>query len=264
MKLAISIFTALWFWFAAGAPGYTFHYVLKQPLVMALPIGLIMGDVPQAMMIGAAIELVYVGIISPGANVPADECLAGVIAIPIAMSIGADPKTAVVLAVPFGVLGVFLDQLRRTVNAKWAHVADKYAEEGNEKGLFRCAFIYPMLAGFIMRFPPVFIANYFGADVVQNFLNAMPKWVIEGISVTGGVLPALGFAIILFVIGQRSLMPFYFMGFFAVKYLEINTMAAAVFGICIALVILFMKNDGQEEVLQKVQAMNFYDDDDDE
>ena len=156
---------------------------------MALPIGLLMGDVPQAMMIGAAIELVYVGIISPGANVPADECLAGVIAIPIAMKIGADPATAVVLAVPFGVLGVFLDQLRRTVNARWAHVADKYALAGDEKGLFRCAVIYPMAVGFLMRFPPVFIANYFGADVVEKFLNAMPQWIIHGISVTGGVLP---------------------------------------------------------------------------
>ena len=85
MNFVIAVFVGIWFWFAGGAPGYTFHYVLKQPLVMALPIGLLMGDVPQAMMIGAAIELVYVGIISPGANVPADECLAGVIAIPIAM-----------------------------------------------------------------------------------------------------------------------------------------------------------------------------------
>ena len=262
MNFVIAVFVGIWFWFAGGAPGYTFHYVLKQPLVMALPIGLLMGDVPQAMMIGAAIELVYVGIISPGANVPADECLAGVIAIPIAMKIGADPATAVVLAVPFGVLGVFLDQLRRTVNARWAHVADKYALAGDEKGLFRCAVIYPMAVGFLMRFPPVFIANYFGADVVEKFLNAMPQWIIHGISVTGGVLPALGFAIILFVIGQRSLLPFYFMGYFAVQYLKINTMAAAVFGICIALVILFMKNDGQVEIMQRVKKLQICDDDD--
>lgn len=254
-NLFIAIFTGLWFWFAGGAPGYTFHYVLKQPLVMALPIGIIMGDVPQAMMIGAAIELVYVGIISPGANVPADECLAGVIAIPIALKIGADPATAVVLAVPFAVLGVFLDQLRRTVNARWAHMADKYVAEGNDKGLFRCAFTYPMAVGFLLRFPPVFIANFFGAELVERFLEIMPEWIINGISVTGGVLPALGFAIILFVIGQRSLLPFFFIGFFAVQYLGIGTMAAAVFGVCIALLVVFLKNDGQIEILEKVKAL---------
>ena len=39
-------------------------------------------------------------------------------------------------------------------------------------------------------------------------------------------------------------------------------MAAAVFGICIALVILFMKNDGQEEIMQRVKKLQICDDDD--
>ncbi|MNP62584.1 Mannose permease IIC component [compost metagenome] len=99
-----------------------------------------------------------------------------------------------------------------------------------------------------MRFPPVFIANLYGAEVVEKFLNVMPTWVTHGLSVTGGVLPALGFAIILFVIGKKSLMPFYFIGFFAVKYGGINTMAAAIFGICISLLIVFMKRDSVSEI----------------
>lgn len=78
MNLVVAIFAGLWFWFASGCWGYTFHYVLKQPLVMALPFGILMGDIPTAMIIGATIELVYVGMISPGANIPADECFAGV------------------------------------------------------------------------------------------------------------------------------------------------------------------------------------------
>lgn len=114
MKLVVAIFAGLWFWSASGCWGYTFHYVLKQPLVMALPFGILMGDIPTAMIIGATIELVYVGMISPGANIPADECFAGVISIPLALLAGAKPETAVVLAVPFGLLGTFLDQLRRT------------------------------------------------------------------------------------------------------------------------------------------------------
>ena len=62
MNLVVAIFAGLWFWFASGCWGYTFHYVLKQPLVMALPFGILMGDIPTAMIIGATIELVYVGI----------------------------------------------------------------------------------------------------------------------------------------------------------------------------------------------------------
>ena len=247
-SLFLAIFTGLYFWFFAGAPGYTLHYVFKQPIVVALPIGLILGDVKTAMMVGAAIEMVYVGIVAAGANLPADECLAGVIAIPIALQIGVDPSTAVVLAVPFGVLGVFLDQLRRTINASFIHKADKLALEGDIKGITKCALIYPMAIGFIMRFPPVFVANLFGAKVVENFLNVMPEWIIHGLNVTGGVLPALGFAITVFVIGEKTLMPFFFLGFFAVKYLEINTMASAIFGICIALLITLMRREERQEI----------------
>lgn len=92
--LVVAIFAGLWFWFASGCWGYTFHYVLKQPLVMALPFGILMGDIPTAMIIGATIELVYVGMISPGANIPADECFAGVISIPLALLAGAKPETS--------------------------------------------------------------------------------------------------------------------------------------------------------------------------
>ena len=267
MNLVVAIFAGLWFWFASGCWGYTFHYVLKQPLVMALPFGILMGDIPTAMIIGATIELVYVGLISPGANIPADECFAGVISIPLALLAGAKPETAVVLAVPFGLLGTFLDQLRRTVNARWAHLADKYAADGDEKGLFRCAFTYPLAAGFVMRFPVVFVAVYFGANALESLLGYLPEWVMHGISVTGGVLPALGFAILLFVIGQKMLLPFFFIGFFAVKYLGINTMAAAVFGVCIAVLVVLISNQNKNDVLQAVGVgtnRDVDDDDDDE
>lgn len=254
--MAVAVFTALWFWFFAGAPGYTIHYVCKQPLVMALPIGLIMGDVTTAITIGAAIELVYVGMVAAGANIPADECLAGVIAIPMAMQLGVDPSQAVVLAVPFGVLGVFLDQLRRTVNAAWVHKADKLALDADLKGIRNQALIMPMAVGFLMRFPPVFIANLYGASVLEKILKVLPAWVTNGISVTGGLLPALGFAIILFVIGKKSLMPFFFIGFFAVQYLKINTMAAAVFGICIALLITIFKREALAEARKSMKEEN--------
>ena len=35
MNFVIAVFVGIWFWFAGGAPGYTFHYVLKQPWLCA-------------------------------------------------------------------------------------------------------------------------------------------------------------------------------------------------------------------------------------
>ena len=116
------------------------------------------------MMIGASVEMVYLGMVAAGANIPADECLAGVIAIPIALQSGIDPGTAVTLAIPFGLLGVFQDQIRRTIQASFAHRADRAALEGNDKEIGRCAITYPLILGFLLRFPLVFLAVFFGGS----------------------------------------------------------------------------------------------------
>ncbi|WHH60500.1 PTS sugar transporter subunit IIC [Petroclostridium sp. X23] len=243
MSFIVAMFTGLWYWIAQSKIGYTFHAIMAQPIVMALPIGMLMGDVPMAMKIGASIEMVYLGMVAAGANIPADECLAGVIAIPIALKSGIDPETAVVLAVPFGLLGVFQDQIRRTLHASFAHKADKYALEGNDKGIERCAILFPMLLGFLLRFPLVFAANLFGGEVVQNIIQTIPTWIMHGLSVAGGVLPALGFAITVFIIGKKTYIPYFIVGFFVVKYLGVNIMASAIFGTCIALLTVFMRRE---------------------
>ena len=123
----------------------------------------------NAMKIGAGLQLVYLGVTStPGGNVPSDPALAGCIAIPLGVAAGMNPETAIALAIPFGVLGVFVDQLRRTTNSIWVHMADKYAEKADTKGIMRAAFLYPAIAGFIILFPIVFIIDYFGVSVAQN------------------------------------------------------------------------------------------------
>lgn len=243
MSFTLAVFTGLWYWLGQSKLGYTLHAVLCQPIVMALPIGLLMGDVKNAMIIGAAIEVVYLGMVAAGANLPADECLAGVIAIPIALQTGMDPSMAVTLAVPFGVLGVFVDQLRRIINAVFVHWADKYAAVANTKGIWLCAFLYPMLLGLILRFPPVFVANLYGASVVEKTMDLVPEWILHGLTVAGGVLPALGFAIVIFVIGRRNLIPFFIIGFFLVAYFDIEIMAAAIFGACIAVLTVFLPKE---------------------
>ncbi len=58
-----------------------------------------------------------------------------------------------------------------------------------------------------------------------------------GFAANGGILPALGFAITLTVIGKKNLIPFFIAGFFAVIYLGLDTMAVAIFATCTALLL---------------------------
>lgn len=247
MRLAIAVVAGLWFALTKLDFGYQWTHPLKQPFVMALVFGLMTGDVKTAMILGGTLELLYIGIISPGANIPTDEALAGAVTIPIALLAGMDAETAVILAIPVGILGVLLEAVRKNVQIWLMHKADKYAEAGDVKGIERCAVIWPIPISLLIRFPGVFLGVYFGADFVQTLLDAIPDFIQSGLQVAGGILPALGFAITLNVIGKREFIPFFIIGYFMVQYFELGTLGVAIFAICAALLITVLRRQTIEE-----------------
>lgn len=243
----LSISMGIYYWFSRLRLGYTFSAMLLQPVVIGVFVGLLTGNMTLAMQIGAGLQLVYLGVTStPGGNVPSDPALAGCIAIPLGVVANMSPEVAIALAIPFGVLGVFVDQLRRSTNSVWVHMADNYAEKADTKGIMRAAFLYPAIAGFIIRFPIVFVIDYLGVSAVEKLITLVPAWLMHSFEIMGGILPALGFAITLSVIGKRKLIPFFIIGFFSVMYLNLETMAVAIFAICGALLIGLFKLKEEE------------------
>lgn len=243
--LGIAIAMGLYYWFARLRFGYTFSGMLCQPLPIAFVVGLITGQMVDAMKIGAGLQLIFLGVTStPGGNVPNDPAFASTIAIPIAVSVGMNADAAIALAIPFGVLGVFMDQLRRTINATWVHMADRYAENLNYSGIYRAAFLYPTLLGFIIRFPVVFVAVYYGKSAVNKLIDIIPDKLMHSFEVMGSLLPALGFALTIMVIGKKSLIPYFLIGFVAVVYFDAQVMAIAIIGTCVAFLV---KNRGLKE-----------------
>ena len=207
MELSLAICAGLWYWIARTQVGYTLHAILCQPLVMALPLDWFM-EIYHKQWLLLQVFNGILGLVGNGGNLPADECLAGCVAIPIALVSQMDPGQAVVLAMPFGLIGVLQDQLRRIINAVFLHRADKMAEVGNIKEIERCAIVYPVILGFFLRFPIVFAITYAGAGTVQNILASMPEWITHGLSVAGGILPAMGFAMTIYIIGKNNIYHF--------------------------------------------------------
>lgn len=67
------------------------------------------------------------------------------------------------------------------------------------KGIER-NFLLGILPWFLSRALPVFLALAFGGGMVEKIvavLNGNLKWLGDGLSVAGAVLPAVGFAILL-------------------------------------------------------------------
>lgn len=88
---------------AAGLGGW---YCLGRPLVSGFVIGIILGDVTTGIILGAAIQALYIGLVTPGGSMPADVNYAAWIGIPLAMTAGAGKEFALALAVPLSFLGV--------------------------------------------------------------------------------------------------------------------------------------------------------------
>ena len=98
---------------------------------------------------------------------------------------------------------------RRIVEATWVHMADRYAEEGNIRGIMLCNFLYNSLAKVVIFWVPMTMMLYFGADFIGNVMSNLPLWLERGLSVTGKMMPALGYAMTIQMIGRRELIPYF-------------------------------------------------------
>ncbi len=117
--------------YTAGA--FMFNTVIFNAVV----VGAVLGDMPQAMIIGASLQLIYLGVISAGGNQPSDPCLAAYIAIPVAMASGLNTTAAVALAVPVGLLGAQITNLIYLMAGFFAQKGDTFVEKGNAAGMTR-------------------------------------------------------------------------------------------------------------------------------
>lgn len=92
---------------------------------------------------------------------------------------------------------------------------------------------------------------------MQAFVEALPNWLINGFSVAGGLIPAIGFAMILSVMLEKSLTPYVLLGYICAAYLELPTMAVAMMGTVFALIQYYGKDKtivGEESIKENGQA----------
>lgn len=74
--------------------------MLGRPLFTSLFVGLILGDVQQGVIVGAALESMFMGAIMVGAAVPPEVYASGVLGCAFAVITGTGTATAVALALP--------------------------------------------------------------------------------------------------------------------------------------------------------------------
>jgi Phosphotransferase system, mannose/fructose/N-acetylgalactosamine-specific component IIC len=86
-----------------------------------------------------------------------------------------------------------------------------------------------------------------GVEAAAKLLSVIPDWLSNGLGSTGGILPALGFGMLLLIIASNEVWPFFFIGFLAAAYMKVNALAGAILGVCMALVYVRLKFANSEK-----------------
>ncbi|MGX7109483.1 PTS mannose/fructose/sorbose/N-acetylgalactosamine transporter subunit IIC [Facklamia miroungae] len=235
-----------------------------SPLMTGLVAGLVMGDVAQAMIVTAALQLIYMGVFSPGGTMPAEPAIAAAIAVPVALLGDLSPESAIAIAVPVGLLGSYLYQFRFFINTFLGKYTDRAVEKLDEGAMSRSIILFPTIASFVLFVPLVFIALYYGAPVIADLINMLEGTIfIHILDVVGGGLAAIGIATTVYVIGRRDYMPFFFLAYFmsvVFKPLEITMVTYAIFGIIIALIFIMAKGNNKPSTAKDTFGDDDYDD----
>lgn len=217
------------------------NYTLGRPLIGGLVCGLILGDVTTGILVGCAMQVVYISLVTPGGTVSADVRAVSYIGIPLAMvalssyGLSAGSTEGAALATSFGTmvgtLGTVLFYGTATINLVWQHIGWKAVEKRKYRRLYLVDMGLPWLSHFVCSFIPTVIMCKLGADVVELIKTALP---MDGIAMktlftVGAILPCVGIAILLKQIVKKAadFIPFLF-GFALAASIGINLVSATV------------------------------------
>ena len=80
------------------------------------------------------------------------------------------------------------------------------------------------------------------ASVVTGALNSMPEWLSTGMTIGGGMVAAVGYAMVINMMSTKETWPFFALGFRSSCYKPVNYLIAlGVIGVSLALIILRTK-----------------------
>lgn len=248
--LFTAIVTSILVALGRGKVGYTLT-AFGSILGVGLLVGVLMGNVTEALLLSTEIQAIYLGFTQSGGVIASDSIIATAITVPLCLATGLDRDAALALAIPVGTVAANLTTLIYIINGQFYRNALACADKGDEKGIARNAEIYPVVVRALIYGATIFVGIYFGSSLLEKLLSVTPDWLVNGLSVAGGVLPIIGFALVLKSMRRTDYIPFFIIGFFVIAYFApqtrggygISTMGVAIFTVCFAVVKFFLNGD---------------------
>ena len=186
--------------------------LISRPIVTGLLTGLVLGDVQTGVIMGATLELAFIGSFSVGASIPPDVVTGGILGVAFAITSGAGTETALLLGLPIATLTLILKNIYLGMFIPMlSQRADGYAERADLRGIERMH----LIAGF-----------------------GLSLMLAAVVTVATGIIPALGFAMLARLLINKKVAPYFFLGFVLMAYLKIPVTGIAILGAIVAVVMV--------------------------
>lgn len=237
--------------FLAGMEGVVDEFQFHQPLVACTLVGLVSGHLKEGVILGGSLQMIALGWANVGAAIAPDAALASV-ASAILMVLGLQGgntdvtnaiNTSIAVAIPLSVAGLFLTMICRTLAIPMVHFMDGCAERGDMRGMSTWHILAICMQGLRIAIPALALCIV-PATAVTNALNAMPAWLSGGMAVGGGMVAAVGYAMVINMMSTKETWPFFALGFVLAAIGQLTLIALGAIGVALALVYLGLKSSG--------------------
>lgn len=232
------------------------YYILGRPLVTGLVLGLVFGDVTAGVLCGLAVQGVFIASMHTGGTSSSEITYAAYGGIGLAMATTKDPAIAVTLSILIGqTFGLIFYNLRMAGFSYFNRKAEDACKNLDKRGLLMNQVVYPQIVTGLVRIVPVWAAIYLGQGAVESLLNGMPTIVTSVISVLGGVLPALGIAMLMnMLIKEKTAIILFLFGYALAAFAGLSTVAILFIAAAVAYV-LYQSSTSAGSAVSKAQIV---------
>ena len=243
---AISIVLVIIVAFLAGMEGILDEFQFHQPLIACTLIGIVCGQPVAGIILGGSLQMIAMGWANIGAAVAPDAALASVASAIILMKGGQGAEgasTAIAVAIPLAVAGLFLTMVARTLAVPIVHGMDAAAEKADFRRIEFLQWAAICMQGLRIAIPAAALCVV-PAEVVSNLLNRMPAWLTDGMSIGGGMVVAVGYALVINMMATAEVWPFFFIGFALAAISDLTLIGLGIVAVAIAFIYLNLSEKG--------------------
>ena len=223
--------------------------MIQRPLFVCTFVGMLYGDVKTGLLFGAQMELLSMGLVGIGAHSGMPEITLGsAICAAFILGNGIDSDVALTLSLPISTFAASVGYLSWIpLNHILSERAKNAAAKGDSKTMEVCQWL-GLFNYFFFPFLLTLVGLVAGAPIFEWLIEVVPTWVTAGISTASGMLPALGFALLMKLTFSWKMSPYLFAGFVLVAFFGLSNVGVAIVGAILA-VFAYQRSENQEGVV---------------